>query len=252
LLFAKKGEIMDWTKRINELVGQDRFIIKYSPNCEPFIDYLYDDNTTEDEEIASMPEQDTRLFKGYRVPLYKIASWVEPARVIELGTREGRSADSFVRAVHNWIKINNREDSMVHSFDPNPIEGVTVKYPKLWNFYPMTGEEGYEKYGNEITAVDLLYIDVDPHYFEPTNSLLQGYWRNNVRSGGCIVLDDAAPQFDSSVAGIDYGGVWRPVRDYGVLRAILSFVDENDSVIDYCFTVFNNHCNGFSVIKFKE
>ena len=244
---------MTWTRRIDELVGNDHFIVKYSPDCERYIDYIYEEETLlTDEEIISMPEQGDRLFKGYRVPVYKIASWIEPARIVELGTREGRSADSFVRAVHNWKDLNNRPDSKVFSFDPVPVEGVQVKYPELWEFYPLTGEDGYAKYGQMYLDIDLLYIDVDPHYFEPTNSLLRGYWANNVRPGGLIVMDDVAPQFDSSVAQIEYDKVWRPVRDYGTLRALLDYTDQNHDKIDYAFTVFNNYCNGFAVIKLKD
>jgi hypothetical protein len=240
---------MDWTPRINELVGKDSYILKEGAKCQAFIDYLYENNIFDDPEITSMPEQDNRLFKGYRVPLYKIASWIEPARIVELGTREGRSADSFVRAVNNWYKVNNREDSQVFSFDPVPVAGVVVKYPELWTFYPLTGEEGYEKHREQIDNIDLLYIDVDPHYLEPTLSLLNDYWVNNIRRGGYIVLDDSAPQFDASVAQIEYPGVWRPVRDYGVLRAILMLLEKKGDEIEYCFTVFNNQNNGFAVIK---
>lgn len=243
---------MDWTKRIDELVGSDYFIIKYSPECEKFIDYIYDEgDLSTDSEIISMPEQDDKLFKSYRVPVYKIASWMEPARIVELGTREGRSADSFVRAVHNWKDVNDRGDSKVFSFDPNPIKGVNVKYPKLWEFHAMTGEDGYRKFGSEYENIDLLYIDTDPHTLDQTRMWLKYYWVNNVRPGGIIAMDDCCPQHQAEVKGKQYDGVWRVTDDYGILRALLEYTDENEHKIDYAFTVFNNHCNGFAVVRLK-
>jgi predicted O-methyltransferase YrrM len=246
LLYAAEGEIMDWTKRINDLVGQDFYIHKDHKDVKNFIDYLYAPYEKSDRLLDSMEEVDTDIFFKYRKPLYDIAYYTGAKTILECGIREGRSGDAFTRVV-------SKRGGRVYSYDPVLLPETFVKgeFKKYWYYHEMTGEEGYKWNGDAEKDLDLLYIDVDPHYFEPTNSLLTGYWRNNVRQGGYIVLDDAAPQFDEAVAGKEYGGVWRPVRDYGVLRAILSFCDKNDDEVDYAFTVFNNQCNGFAVIKLK-
>jgi predicted O-methyltransferase YrrM len=235
---------MDWTKRIGELVGQDYFIMKYGPDCDDFIKYLYRDYSGGDPELDSMPEQNDKLFNSYRKPLYDIARFAKAEWVVELGTREGRSADSFVRAVG--------DKGWVVSFDPNPIEGVIVTYPERWTFHTLTGEDGYEQYGDTINNVDLLYIDTDPHTLSQTRMWLKDYWINVVRPGGFIVMDDCCPQHQEPVKGIKYDGVWQVTDDYGILQALLEFVDENDHRIDYAFAVFNNQCNGFAVIKLKD
>ena len=235
---------MDWTNRIDELVGHDSFVMRYGQDCEPFIEYMYRNYEGGDPEIDSMPEQNDKLFQSYRKPLYDIAKYSKSQFIIELGTREGRSADSFVRAVG--------DEGKVISFDPNPIEGVSVTYPDRWIFHAMTGEQGYEVFGNSFPPVDMLYIDTDPHTLEQTRMWLKNYWIHLVRPGGFIVMDDCCPQHQAEVRDKHYEGVWRVTNDYGILRALLEYVDDNESNIDYAFTVFNNQCNGFSVIKLKD
>jgi hypothetical protein len=239
---------MNWTTRIHELVGKDFYIHKDNGEVKDFIDYLYRPYKEGDQDIDTMEERgDRKMFDLYKRVLYNIAVYTHAEKVVECGIREARSSDAFTRAV-------SKENGRVISFDPMFVPRVFVKdpYKQYWEPHEVTGEEGYKIFGTLVNNIDLLYIDVDPHYYNPTHSLLEGYWSKNVRKGGYIVLDDAAPQFDESVASIEYEGVWRPVRDYGVLRAILEFLDANDQRVDYCFTVFNNQANGFAIIKLGE
>lgn len=241
---------MDWTKRIDELVGQDFFIHKNGENPDAvknFIDYVYAPYEKGDELLDSMEEVGTDIFFKYRKPLYDIAYYTGSKTILECGIREGRSSDAFTRVV-------SRRGGKVFSYDPVFLPETFVKgeFRKYWHYHEMTGEEGYKYNGDTEKDLDFLYIDVDPHYFSPTYELVSGYWRNNLRKGGYIVLDDVAAQFDSEVKSIEYSGVWRPVRDYGTCKAMLTFLDENYDIIECCFTVFNNQANGFAVIKIKD
>lgn len=239
--------MIDWTKRIDVLVGQDFYIHKDHKDVERFIDYLYRPYEKGDRLLDSMEECGQGIFFKYSKVLYDIANYTKSRLITELGIRQARSSDAFLRAVSKY-------HGSVYSFDPVFVSDIFAKEPYTQYWYPaeMTGEEGYEKYGNNLKDIDLLYIDVDPHYYANNINILRNYWTPNVKPSGFIVMDDVAMQFSESVAPIEYDGIWRPVRDYGTGRAMLTFIDENDDKIDYCFTVFNNQCNGFAVIKLKD
>jgi hypothetical protein len=238
---------MNWTERINALVGKDFFIHKDHLGVKDFIDYLYRPYEKGDRLLDSMEEVGTDIFFKYRKPLYDIASYTGAKIICECGIREGRSSDAFTRVV-------SKSNGKVFSYDPVLLPETFVKgeFRKYWYYYEMTGEEGYKRNGDLQNNLDLLYIDVDPHSkFQTDIFLSDNYWVNSVRRGGYVVLDDCNPQHDENVSGLEYSGVWRVVRDYGVLSSILEFLDKNEDRIGYCFTVFNNQANGFAVIKFK-
>jgi hypothetical protein len=240
---------MDWTKRINELVGKDFYIHKDHPDVKDFIDYLYAPDSEEDLEVfRDMPEFGEPLFDKYTKVLYKIANYIKPKVAVELGVRQGRSSLSY-------LKVLEQIGGVLHSFDPVRASDVMLNENEPnWRFYEMKGEEGYEKYGDQIGKIDMLYTDVDPHHLSDSlyHISFQNGWMRNIRPSGHLILDDVAPQYQSAVRSIDYEGVQRIVRDYGTVQAMLILLDEHYNKIDYCFTVFNNHCNGFAIIRLKE
>ena len=248
---------MDWTKRINVLVGQDFYIHKNSEDpgvVKNFIDWLYRPYEKSDVLLDSMEEVDTDIFFKYRRPLYDIAYYTGAKKIVECGIREGRSSDAFTRVV-------SKRGGKVYSFDPVLLPETFVKPPftDYWEPHEMTGEDGSRIFGwvndneDHINMIDLLYIDVDPHHLEDSRRFIKidAYWMNNLKKGGFLVLDDICPQHDASVGSLDYSSVWRVVRDYGVLRSSLEMLDRDYDNIDYFFTVFNNQANGFAVIKLK-
>jgi predicted O-methyltransferase YrrM len=234
---------MELTDRIDALVGRDNAILKDGPGCQEFIDYLYDESSVP----SDMREYGHENFNRYTKILYKIANRIQPKLVVELGVREARSTHAFTRVLRNT-------GGHVYSFDPTPVGGIFVEdsYKDLWSYNELMGEEGYERYGKELQNIDLLYIDTDPHSFEQMHMWLHHYWIKNVRKGGFIVCDDCCPQHDIAVSSREYSDVWRVVKDYGIISALLLYIDENNSEIDYAFTAFNNHSNGFAVIKLGE
>lgn len=241
--------MIDWTKRIDALVGQDFYVHKDHKDVTNFIDYLYRPYEKGDRLLDSMEEVDTDIFFKYRKPLYDIAYYTGAKTIVECGIREARSSDSFTRVV-------SKRGGKVYSFDPVFLPETFVKepYTQCWEPHELTGEDGYEKYGDKIKNIDLLYIDVDPHHYLDSAYFIsmQNGWIRNIKPSGYLILDDICGQHDESVKDIEYSNVWRVLRDYGVLRAFLEFIDDNSSKIDYAFTIFNNHANGFAIIKLKD
>jgi hypothetical protein len=229
---------------VSSYVGQDSFIIKDGPRCSEFIEYLYKPFIRGDADLDSINEQGTKLFDQYKRVLYNIANFVEAKAIVELGVREARSSDAFTRVV-------SKRNGMVYSFDPTPVENIfiTASYRKYWQFHPLTGEDGYEQFGDKIKDFDMLYIDTDPHSREQMDMWLSNYWIHNISKGGYIVADDTAPQYDELIADLEFEGVTRTVRDYGVFSSLLNYVLNNNEKIEYAFSVYNNQSNGFSVIK---
>lgn len=230
--------------RINSYVGQDAIILKDGEGCKEFIDFLYKPYWGGDPLLDSISEHDRILFfTMYKKILYKIAKYIKPKLVVELGVREARSSDTFTRVV-------STTGGKVYSFDPTPIGHTFMgPYTDYWEFHPCTGEHGYVQMGETIKNIDMLFIDTDPHSKVQMDMWLSQYWIKNVKSGGFIVADDAAPQNDELVSGQNYEHIWRPVRNYGVFSSLLEYVDRESASIEYAFTVYNNHANGFAVVK---
>jgi predicted O-methyltransferase YrrM len=186
----------------------------------------------------------------YKTAIFNLVKAAEPSLVVELGVREGYSSDSILRAMGS---INNDKTKLV-SFDPDTSKIKRAMFVSsllsYWDVHEMTGEEGYERFGDQIADIDLLYIDTEPHSYEVTKAWLEKYWINNVRPGGYIMVDDCAPQHQKvvphpRVGVIDFG------VEYGVLEALLDFFDNNDR-IDFAFSICNTESNGIALIKFKE
>jgi predicted O-methyltransferase YrrM len=192
-------------------------------------------------------------FQFCRTAIYRLATNINAKNIVELGVREGYSTTAF--SAH----LNRRGGSLT-SFDPVWSEDLFRKENLEecdWAYYEMTGEEGYMRYGSVIINVDLLYIDTDPHTYDQTKMWLHDYWIHNVRPGGYIVLDDCSPYFQR---GIDQQRVPQEVNGYrlmnvgewGVLQAILEFVDEQNDKIEFAFSVWNHSSPGTAIIKLKE
>jgi len=233
---------MDLVERVDSLVGKDSAILVHGIGCQEFIDYLYDD---QNDVPTDMVEFGTELFNRYARIIYRITNYIKPKTIVEIGTREGRSTDAFTRVVATT-------DGHVYSFDPVRQKTFVSDAGKAhWTFHEMKGEEGYQEHADGIGLIDLLYIDCDPHSLENTRIWLNNYWIKQLRRGGYLLMDDACPQHDTVVADKNYDGVWRILKDYGVLSGLLEFLAGNNN-IEYAFTVFNNHRNGFAVVKIKE
>jgi hypothetical protein len=228
---------------VHSYVGKDINVFKDGVGCQEFVDYLYRDYRGGDSLLDSISEQNDPIFKNYKKVLYNIANYIRPKVIVELGVREARSTDMFTRVV-------STTGGKVFSFDPTPIGHPRMgPYQDFWEFHPLMGEEGYAQFGSIIKEIDLLFIDTDPHSKEQMDMWFTKYWINNVKKGGFVVADDVAPQHDVILKGREYPNVWRPVRSFGVFSSLLEFVETQSNKIDYAFSVYNNHCNGFAVIK---
>ena len=192
-----------------------------------------------------------------RQVLYNLVKHLKPEKVVELGVRDGYSTTAIVKAL-----VENGSGEL-DSFDPVWDEERFVRENLVdnlrWFYHEMTGEDGYEWAKNEyyFDDIDLLYIDTDPHEYSQTRMWFNEYWIHNVRPGGYIALDDCSPYFQE---GIDPSKVPDRVEGYeimnkgiwGVLRAIVEFVEEQDDKIEFAFSLYNHSSPGTAIIKLKD
>jgi predicted O-methyltransferase YrrM len=190
-----------------------------------------------------------------RETLYNLVRYIKPKKTVELGVREGHSTTAIIKAL-----VENGRGTL-DSFDPVWSEDLFIRGNLednlSWFYHEMTGEEGYVWKKHSLDAVDLLYIDTDPHTYDQTKVWFNEYWIHNVRPGGYIALDDCSPYFQE---GVDISTVPDSVNHYklmnkglwGVTRAIVEFVEEQDDKIEFAFSVWNHSSPGTAIIKLKE
>lgn len=253
---------MDYNKRMNDLLGQDMIVYYDSGGLNKFMNLF----TTIAEDRTSYPYREKmdlnhggtpESMQCYKKALFNLVIAHKPKTIVELGVREGNSSDAFIRALKYYDEENLDEPGRLTSFDPGSngydilAQGMFLpESSKYWDFYTMTGEAGYEKFGDKIIDIDLLYIDTDPHSFKQMTMWLNDYWIQNVRAGGLVVFDDCAPQHQEGV-NFTPAEVWNVGAQFGVLRAVLEFVDNNQDRVDFAMSVCNVRSNGVGVIKLK-
>lgn len=235
---------------IKELIGKEQVVYKDGPERYPFHDRLNRLATTpnvhRDEEMDLGPARNIQLYKKV---LFDITTVIKPKLVVELGVREGYSTDAFIRALYS-------SNGRLVSFDPqdkvqrsNLISG----YETVWTYHGLTGEEGFERYSSELGEIDMLYIDTDPHSYEQMRMWLSRYWIRNLRPGGYVVFDDCAPQHQNEVNDSEIPhGVWNVGARYGVLRAVLEYIQGNPDRIDFAVSYGNVLSNGIGVMKISQ
>lgn len=244
---------------MNDLLGQDVITFHDGGGLDSFMN-MYDAVAAAKYELrdsmnlnfGGTPES----MQCYKKTLFNIVKIYSPKVMVELGVREGNSSDAFTRALMlNHLDTGNQ--GKLTSFDPegdgHDILAQDMFIPQsaeYWDFYTMMGEAGYEEFGNKITDIDLLYIDTDPHSYEQMKMWLNHYWIKNVRSGGLVVFDDCAPQHQEGV-NFTPAEVWNVGAQFGVLKAVLEFVDNNQDRIDFAMSMCNVRSNGVGIIRLK-
>jgi predicted O-methyltransferase YrrM len=175
--------------------------------------------------------------------IYRITRVINPSFIVEIGVREGFSTVAFLRATEN----------KVISFDPVFVGNKMFNTPlkQRWDYHQLFDYEAYEKFSEELRDIEFLYIDVAPHDYEQTVDILKKNFILNLKKGGYLLLDDCSPLHQEEVKEIPEA-LWDANAGYGTLRATLEFIEENDSRIEYAFSIQNNHSNGLLLIKFKE
>ena len=127
----------------------------------------------------------------------------------------------------------------------------TEELKKHWVYHPNFDYEVFSTEKDIIHGFDLLYIDVAPHDYEQTVTMLSERFITRLKKGGYLLLDDCSPLHQEEVIETPKG-LWNVGAMYGTLRATLEFLDERDEDIEFAFSVENNHSNGLLLIKFKE
>jgi hypothetical protein len=209
---------------------------KLFPLVEAFSDIQQDEATKHSRRLYGRACHDSVLIS-------------EAKLVVELGTMFGLSSSAFLRA----LILNNGK---LISFDPNMklirYEWMPEGFDDYWTRYEMTGEKGYNRFGSEIKNIDMLYIDTT-HSYENTIGLLTNYWVRNIRPGGYITMDDATPHFQAEGNKHNFPGLFSSgLYHYGVLRAVLEFVDKYSDKLEFAYIVDTRDAKGFVIIKFKE
>jgi hypothetical protein len=241
--------MMGITRFINEYAGHETIVYKHADSMEllALLTAGWSPTTIKRAGVAD-------YIQKVRDVLYVVARWINTPVIVELGTRDGYSTSAFAAA------LNKCGSGCLYSFDPVWDEKrfhLDLMEPCEWFYHELTGEQGYEQFGKAIQSIDLLYIDTDPHEYQQTKMWLHDYWIHNVRPGGYIMLDDCSPYFQQ---GVDRSKVPGFVGDFqlinagewGVLQAILEFVEEQNDKIEFAFSVFNHSSPGTAIIKLKE
>ena len=244
---------MDVAAFINQHAGQETIVyVGLGPTVTKLVGTL----TTDD---GSLPRTGVPTYSNWgRIVLYNLVRHINSIPdIVELGVREGLSTTAFAAA------LGDKSPGFLTSYDPEWHEELFKRHLMTdceWKYYEVTGEEGYALHGDvggHRTYIDLLYIDTDPHDYNQTKAFLHNYWIQNVRHGSYIVLDDCSPYFQR---GMDVAKVPKMIGDFkvmnagewGVLQAILEFVEENADKLDYAFSVWNHSSPGTAIIKLKE
>jgi hypothetical protein len=234
--------------RMKALVGQDKVVFVDHPKLGELMNDL-GDLSGEDYELKGQmyAPPNSSLFEYKRV-LFDITVIENCKKIVELGVREGHSTDAFTRACYYTA-------GSVYSFDPGNVDKLERNlmmpdFDDYWTFYRMKGEDGYNRYGKEIGDIDLLYIDTDPHSYPQMKMWMENYWIHSLRPGTILVADDCAPQHQSGVNDTP-PNVWNVGAQYGVLQALLEWIDANEDKIEYAFSVSNLESNGTAIIKLR-
>ena len=243
---------MDTTEFINRYAGQETIVYT---GLGPTVVELIEKLTTDD---GTLPRKGIRDYNNRaRVVLYNLVRHINSLPdIVELGVREGFSTTAFAAA------LGDKSRGYLTSIDPEWHEELFKRHLMvdcMWKYHQMTGEERYRQLEakGHYPYIDVLYIDTDPHDYEQTRMWLHEYWIQNIRPGGYIMLDDCSPYFQQ---GVDLAKVPAFVGDFqvvnagewGVLRAILEFIEEQSDRLDYAFSVWNHSSPGTAIIKLRE
>ena len=230
-------------EKFQQWVGDSTIIIKPGNHK----DLLEKIGTLSVKEHPFRDNMDHIRSTSYDYYLYDIVVTLHPTKIVELGVREARSTNAFIRAFAHLKR------GRLYSFDPEPHENLKhfiSNHKDYWEFHRRTGEEGYNLLKNTVGRIDMLFIDTDPHSYEQTKTWLNDYWINSVGSGGYVILDDCAPQHQDGVKVIK--GAFDGKANFGTLKALCEWIEENDNIIEYVFIVGARDNNGLAVVKFNE
>lgn len=242
---------MDYVECIKGMLNKDVLIFKDSPEVssrladfEEFNQYGYELK----DRLKSVIKEDH--MEAYVDVLYYMTRAIQPKLIVELGVREALSSATFISA----LREGGIAGKLV-SFDPLFIADNHPYFPPLlrteWTYYPMWGEQGFEEHGKDYKNIDLLYIDTDPHSYDQTKMWFNEYWIKNLKPGGFILLDDATPCGQQEV-GPEVAATYGHGASYGVLRACLEWINNNDDKIEYAFSMANVSSHGIVIIKMKD
>lgn len=129
--------------------------------------------------------------------------------VVELGTRSGNSTAAFLAA----CELRGR--GFVWSFDLDqadvPPEFGSSQY---WAFRQLDALGPRAWTAVTVPAVDVVFIDLDPHSYEQTIDALK-LWAPRVRPGGVVLCHDTEwPEINARCPDPHDSGVGRALDDY--------------------------------------
>jgi predicted O-methyltransferase YrrM len=236
----------DLKSRMRSLVGQDK--VMFTSGVEPKEYHsigAVPDSTYEFRVQMNRVDNSSKFFKE---ALFDAVILYEPKTIVELGVREGRSTDAFIRGLMSLGR------GYLHSFDPAnqanlEKHNLPADYEKWWTYYPLMGEDGWRLHAKDIGDVDLLFIDTDPHNYQQTKMWTEQYWINDMKPGSVIIWDDCAPQHQEGITGD--GKAWDVGAQFGTLPAVMEYIDTHPDKIEYAFSVVNKESNGLLVMRMR-
>lgn len=234
----------DYKQKIIDLMGQDVVIYKHTTEVDSILECMPTFDT-------SMPDQRADAM-GWGLPtryylrgLYRLIKCLNVSYVLELGVRDAGSTRIFLDALN--------EDGKLVSFDPQFFPNACFNgVDPRWTYHACLDYVGYEQFGEVYKDFDVLYIDTDDHLYDQLYSQLRNWWVKNIKSGGYIICDDCGPQHQEETRGNRPPEIHQSMAHYGILHALLEFMDTHDELIEYAFSFDNNISNGFMVIKLKD
>jgi len=119
--------------------------------------------------------------------LYALGCAVQPAVIVELGTRQGTSTRTLAY-------LAKKIGAHFFTVDPDPGCQDFIKdllHPEHCVFLNMTGEHAFS--AGVTPAPDLLFIDTDPHTYDQTKMWLETWVRTSLPHGGVAAFHDTVP-----------------------------------------------------------
>lgn len=116
--------------------------------------------------------------------LFSLVRGVNPAAIVELGTRQGVTAKTLA---YGAMTVGATFDTVDPDHGCRPYLRDLI-HSHYCRFHCMTGEHAYEQHVTPIP--DMLFIDTDPHTYDQTKMWLETWVANRVSDHGVIVFHD--------------------------------------------------------------
>ena len=228
-------------RRIKNMMDQDIIVLKHPTQTDDIFEHLVNGEALSDGDYLLRKQISIYRWPCYNLLYYDFTVLTGAKTIVELGTREGVSADAFVRG----LKTNGA--GHLYTFDPEgeldiSQQHFTPDFYEWCSFYQMKGEDGFELSELGDIKPDILYIDTDPHIYEQTKIWLSEYWIRRLKPGSYLLLDDVAPRHQKEVK---VGGT------YGILKAHLEWFDQYTDQLEWSIIVCAMKQNGCAISKFK-